>query len=188
MAQAGCPGCPFCRSQSRVPPACEPLDFPPAAPFGLAFQSELVEGCPRPGGRAERTEFVDMISRCVTSKGLRQFHCPASHFPAVMACFHDAFPQNTAELHRLDSVTPRAHLSSVARFPMVLLHVESLSEAALPLARSHPAVHLFCGVRKSEDHRERDVAVNERFRRWPSLESWMSQSPALSLPCLPTTL
>ena len=34
----------------------------------------------------------------------------------------------------------------------------------------------------------RDAAVNEDFRRWPSLDSWIAQSASHSLPCLPTTL
>lgn len=188
MLGIACPGCPFCRSQSRMPPECEPLDFPTAAPFGRTFQSEWVEACPGPEGLVERVHFGDMIARCVTSKGLRQFHNPPLQFDAVMSCFHEIFPQNTTELHRLDSITLGAKLSSAAHFPIVFLHVDEISEAALALGRSHPAVHLLCRVRNSAAPGARDAAVDEGFRRWPSLEAWMSQSPSDSLPCLPTTL
>jgi len=188
MHQIGCPGCPFCRSQSRQPPACEPLDFPTAPPWGSPFQSEWVDECPTPHGLAGRIQVIDMIARCVTSKGLRQFYTPESHFAAVMNCFHDAFPKNTAELHRLDSVTAGSRLSSVARVPIVFLHLDAISALALALGRSHPAVHLICGVRNSAAHGGRDAVVDEKFRRWPSLEAWFAKSPSHSLPCLPTTL
>lgn len=188
MRQIGCPGCPFCRSQSRVPPTCELLDFPVAPSWRSPFQSEWVDECPSPHGLAARIQVIDMIARCVTSKGLRQFYAPASHFAAVMRCFHDAFPQNTAEIHRLDSVAAGSRLSSVARVPIVFLHVDSISALALSLGRSHPAVHLICGVRNSAAHGGRDSVVDEKFRRWPSLEAWFAKSPSNSLPCLPTTL
>ncbi len=188
MQQIGCPGCPFCRKQSRVPPACEPLDFPVAPPWGSPFQSEWVEECPSPLGLAARIQFIDMISRCVTSKGLRQFYAPESHFATVMNCFHDAFPENTAELHRLDSVTAVSRLSASVRVPIVFLHLDATNVPALALGKSHPAVHLSCGVRNSASHGGRDAVVDENFRRWPSLEAWFAKSPSQSLSCLPTTL
>jgi ATP-dependent DNA helicase RecQ len=188
MPSVECPGCPFCRSQHLVPPECEPLDFPPAIPFGAPFQSEWVEGCPSLHGHAERVRFTEMIARCITSKGLRQFHTPEPGFESVMSCFQEAFPQNTAELHRLDSITPGARLSSAARFPLVFFHLGEISAPALALGRSQPAVHLLCGLRSTPAPGARDAAVDERFRRWPSLEAWLSSSPANSLPCLPTTL
>jgi ATP-dependent DNA helicase RecQ len=175
IENAGCPGCPFCRKQSRVPMDCEPLEFPLVPPFVSPFNSELVEGFPVPSGLAERTNFVDHISRCVTSKGLRQFYCPSEHFDAVLSCFKDAFPKNTLELHRLDSITQRSKLSSSASSPTVFFHINAVSHEALSLGRNQPSVHLFCSILNPHDSNGRHISVNENFRHWPSVESWISQ-------------
>ena len=184
--QPGCPGCPFCRSQSRVPMDCEPLEFPLSPPFLTPFISELVEGVPVPSGFAERANFIDSISRCVTGKGLRQFFCPSQHFEAVLSCFKEAFPKNTCDLHRLDSITQRSLLSSSASLPTVFFHINTVSHEALALGRSQPSVHLFCSIQNPHDSSGRHISVNENFRHWPSLESWISQPIDRSLPCLPT--
>ena len=186
--QVGCPGCPFCRNQSRVAPDCEPLAFPAVQRFEKPFISELVEGFPMPLGYTERVNFVDGISRCVTSKGLRQFLCPEPHFESVLNCFKDAFPMNTLELHRLDSITQKSKLSSTTSLPIVFFHIETISDQALALGRKHPSVHLLCGVKNPHDHNGRHVTVNEGFRHWPSMDSWISQPIESSLPCLPMTL
>src|SRR5262249_17857463 len=148
----------------------------------------LVERCSIPFGFAERVNFIDMISRCVTSKGLRQFHCPAQHFETVLDCFKEAFPRNTRELHRLDCVTQKSKLSSAATLPTVFFHVEAVSDEALAIGRHHPSVHLFCGVQNPYNAYGRHVHEEEGFRLWSSMESWIAQPPESSLPCLPTTL
>ena len=186
IQQAGCPGCPFCRNQSRVPMDCELLEFPSVPPFVPPFNSELVEGFPVPFGFAERAKFVDGISRCVTGKGLRQFHCPSQHFETVLSCFKDAFPKNTCELHRLDSITQRSKLSSSTGLPTVFFHINAVSHEALALGRNQPSVHLFCSIQNPHDSNGRHISVNENCRHWPSMESWISQPIDSSLPCLPT--
>ena len=188
LHQVGCPGCPFCRDQRRVPMDCEPLEFPLAPRFASPFRSELVEGFPMPSGFEGRANFVDAISRCVTNKKLRLFYCASQHFDMVLSCFKDAFPKNTSELHRLDSITKDTKLSLSTSFPVVFFHIDTISNEALTLGRNYPSVHLCCGVQNPLDLNGRHVAVNENFRRWPSMKSWIYQSPKTSLPCLPMTL
>jgi ATP-dependent DNA helicase RecQ len=187
IQQPGCNGCPFCRKHGRVPMDCEPMGFPLAHDAANKFTSVLVEDFPLPTGLAERANFVDGISRCVTNKGLRQFYCPAKHFDGILNCFKDAFDRNTHELHRIDSLTHETKLSSSASLPPVFFHINTISNEALALGRRHPSVHLFCGVQNPCDSNGRHIAVNENLRRWPSLESWISQPPESSLPCLPIT-
>lgn len=186
--QRSCPGCPLCRSQHKLPLDCEPLDFPPIPPYSKPIASVLVEGCPQPVGHAGRADFAEMVSRCVTLKGLRQFHCPDQSFEPILGCFREALPLNSAELHRLDSIRAESKLSSAATLPLVFFHVGNVSNAALALGRPFPSVHLFCGVQNPCDHNGRHISVNEKFRRWPSLDSWIAKSPESSLPCLPMTL
>lgn len=187
--QRSCPGCPYCRSQFRRPPDCELLEFPESQTHPSNFRSELVEGFPIPvAGNAERVSFIEGISHCVTSKGLRQFHCTSQYFELVLSCFKEAFPKNTTELHRIDSVAKNSKLSSASSLPVVFLHIATVSNEALFLGRNHPSVHIFCGVQNPCDENGRHVAVNEGFRRWPSPESWISQPSEYTLPCLPMTL
>jgi ATP-dependent DNA helicase RecQ len=187
IENAGCPGCPFCRNQSRIPSDCESLEFPLAPRYATSFRSELIEGFPTPSGHAERANFVDGISRCVEFKGIRQFFCPPEYFDVVLTCFKDAFPKNAKELHRLDSITQKSNLSSSTYLPLVFFHIDAVNEAALEFGRNQPSVHLFCGVRNAHDLNGRHVAVTEGFRRWACMESWISQLAETSLPCLPTT-
>lgn len=186
--QRGCPGCPMCRSKLRIPLDCEPLDFPKAPSFARPFRSELVENCPTPWGLIDRSNFIEVVSRCVTSKGLKAFHCAAEHFDPIMDCFKEAFPMNTMDLHRIDSIKSVLTLSSTASLPIVFFHVGSVRDEALDLGRSFPSVHLFCGVQNPYDNNGRHIAVNEGFRRWTSLDSWITEPPDNSLPCLPMTL
>jgi ATP-dependent DNA helicase RecQ len=186
--QRGCPGCPLCRRRNRSPGECEPLDYPKAIPATQLAKSELIEKCPDPRGLAGRSDFIDAISRCVASKGLKHFFCPEPQFGGVLNCFKEAFPINAHELHRIDRILPLSKLSAVAGLPAVFLHVGSISSEALEVGRGHPAVHLLCGVQNPDDHNGRHVAVNENFRRWPTFESWITEEPNNSLPCLPMTL
>jgi len=186
--QRGCPGCSFCRAKGRQPMPCDPLDFPKAAPASMSFASELIEGCPSPISSLDRADFIELASLCVTSKGLRQFHIDAQHFAPVLACFKEAFPRNTPTLHRIDPIKSGSVLSSTASLPVVFFHVGQISVKALEAGRSYPSIHLFCGVQNPEDQNGRHVAVNERLRRWPTFDSWISEPPNNSLPCLPMTL
>lgn len=186
--QRRCPGCPYCRNQPRKPLQCEPLDFPEAPTFPRPLRSELVEGCPTLSGFANRANFVDLVSRCVTTKGLRQFYCPAQHFDAILDCFKEAHPMNTLDLHRLDSIKKESKLSSAATLPPVFFHVGNVSDQAFDLGRPFPSVHLFCGVQNPDDNNGRHCAVNEKFRVWPSPQSWISEPLESTLPCLPMTL
>jgi ATP-dependent DNA helicase RecQ len=186
--QRGCPGCPSCRNRSRLAMDCEPLDFPEAPLFARPFRSELVEGCPAPSGFADRSNFVEVVSRCVTSKGLSQFHCPSEHYDRILDCFKEAFPMNTPNLHRIDPITSTSKLSSTASLPAVFFHIGVVRIEALNLGRPFPSVHLLCGVQNPDDTNGRHIAVNEGFRRWPSPAAWITEPPDNSLPCLPTTL
>jgi hypothetical protein len=185
--QRACPGCPYCRSKSRPPPDCETLEFPEAPSQKEAFRSELVENWPSPLGSVDRANFIEALSLCITMKGLRQFYCPLQDFELVLSCFKEAFPKNTPELHRLDFITQNSKLSSAASLPTIFFHIETVNLQALALGRNRPSVHLFCGVQDTRDKNGRDIAVNEQFRRWPSIESWISQLPESTLPCLPMT-
>jgi ATP-dependent DNA helicase RecQ len=182
--QRRCPGCPYCRAQARLPADCEPLAFPAAAPPPTQKPAEWVEGLPDYSSPASKVLFVDAISRCVMSKRLRHFCCGADHHDPVLGCFAEAFPQNTLELHRLDPLDGFAHLGSAAALPVVFLHFREVDTQAIQMARPFPSVHLYSG-RPTGDGR--DVAVDERFRRWPSLNAWLLEPPQYSLPCLPTT-
>jgi len=186
--QPGCPGCPFCRSQSRPPSDCEPLKFPVTPPYPQKFISELISEFPTLSGYDERARFIDGISRCVTSKGVRQFFCSPSRFESVLNCFEDAFPKNTAEKHRIDPMLHSACLSTSTSLPIAFLHFDTLDETALVVGRNHPSIHLLCGVTSLHDDNGRHVSVNEHMRHWPSFEAWISQPPETSLPCLPMML
>lgn len=186
--QRGCPGCPYCRSQSRPPPICELLEYPGATPFEEPFVSVMVENWPSPLRLATRADFIEALSRCVTTKGLQQFYSPAEHFEVVLICFNEAFPRNTPELHRLDPITQQSKLSSTVSLPTVFFHMETVNEHALELGRNHPSIHLFCDVQDLLDRNGRDLAANESFRCCSSMESWISQTLESTLPCLPMTL
>ena len=186
--QRACPGCFYCSTHHLLPPPSEPLDFPPAPPWQPPLRSEMVESCPSPLARSGRPDFIDLVSRCVTVKGLRQFYCPAGQFDAVLSCFAEAFPSNTATLHRLDALTDGSKVSAAATFPLALLHIGRISAPALDLARPFPSVHFLCDVRHPCDSNGRHVASNEGLPLWASPESWIAESAEISMPCSPTTL
>jgi ATP-dependent DNA helicase RecQ len=182
--QRTCPGCPRCRREQRTPLDCEPLAFPESGPVALQKSSVWVEGLPSYSGADSRARFVDAISRSVTSKSIRQFSCAVDHFEPLLQCFREAFPVNSAELHRLDRIGPDSRISTVASLPLAFLHFGSVDENAVALGRHFPSVHLFSGVHANNG---RDVAVNEALSRWP-FDAWISAPLEDSLPCLPTTL
>jgi ATP-dependent DNA helicase RecQ len=182
--QRRCPGCPYCRAQARPPAACEPLAFPAAAPPPTKGPAEWVEGLPDYSAPASKVLFVDAISRCVMSKRLRHFCCGADHYDPDLRCFAEAFPQNTLELHRLDPLCAYTQMGSAAAWPVVFLHFSEVNSKAIQMARLFPAVHLYSGRPAGGG---RDVAVDEGFRRWPSLDAWLPEPSQYSLPCLPTT-
>jgi ATP-dependent DNA helicase RecQ len=182
--QRRCPGCPYCIAQARPPAACEPLAFPAAALPPEKKPAEWVEGLPDYSSPASRVLFVDAISRCVMSKRLRHFFCGTEHYVPVLRCFAEAFPQNTLELHRLDPLGGAAQLGSAAAWPLVFLHFSEVNPQAIQLARPFPSVHLYSGRPAGGG---RDIAVNEGFRRWSSLDAWLPEPSQYSLPCLPTT-
>jgi len=185
--QRACPGCHYCRVRHLPPLPCAPLDFPQAIPSQPPPRSELVEACPSPLSLASRSDFTDLVSRCVTAKGLRQFLCQTDSFDEVLSCFKDAFPSNTPTLHRIDPASAASKVSSAATLPLTVLHVGAVSVSGFNLARPFPAVHLLCGVANPTDANGRHIAVNEGLRVWPSPESWIAEPPATSLPCSPTT-
>ena len=184
--QRACPGCHYCRVRHLAPLPCEPLDFPQAISPLAPLRSELVEACPSPLNLSSRSDFTELVSRCVTAKGLRQFFCQTENFDGVLRCFKDAFPSNTPTLHRIDPVSAASKLSSAATLPLTVLHVGDVSTPGLNLARPFPAVHLLCGVANANDPNGRHIAVNEGLRVWPSPESWIAEPPETSLPCSPT--
>lgn len=181
--QRACPGCPRCRRLGGIPLDCQPLAFPePPSDNGMA-DSLWVEGIPSYTGVENRARFADMLSRCVTRKGLRQFYCPADHHAAVLACFADAFPRNSTELHRLDPLDGETKISTAATPPLVFLHFGKVDPTAIKLGRGHPSIHLFSGHHETDG---RDIAVTENFDRW-LFEAWLSATLDNSLPCSPTT-
>ncbi len=182
--QRRCPGCPYCRAQARPPANCETLDFPATAPPPANKPAEWVEGLPDYSSPASRVLLVDALSRCVMSKRLRHFYCGVEHYETVLRCFAEAFPQNTLELHRLDPLCSYPQMGSAAAWPVVFLHFREIKSQAIQMARLFPAVHLYSGHPVGDG---RDVAVDEGFRRWPSLDAWLPEPSQYSLPCLPTT-
>ena len=181
--QRACPGCPRCRREDCMPLDCEPLAFPEALPSPSRKVSLWVENVPLYTGLANRTLFVDALSRCVTYKGLRQFYCPVNHYVTVLECFAEALPRNTRELHRLDSLLPETTVSSSATLPRVFLHFGKVDPTAVELGRRHTCIHLFCGHHETDG---RDIAVTEDLRRW-TFDAWISATLENSLPCSPTT-
>jgi ATP-dependent DNA helicase RecQ len=181
--QRRCPGCPHCRAQGRPPAGCNPLPLPAAASPVANPQSEWVEGVPDYSTPHSRVRLVDAISRCVTSKHLLHFWCAPEHHDELLRCFAEAFPSNTMNLHRLDPFRDFAQLGSATAWPVVFLHFGTVNPHALEMGRCFPSVHLYSG-RPTGDGR--DVVVNERFRRWTSLDAWLPESAQSSLPCLPT--
>lgn len=182
--QRTCPGCTRCRREQRTPLDCESLAFPEVEPVTIEKSSLWVEGLPSYSGAANRARFVDAISRSVTSKSIRQFSCADEHFEPLLQCFREAFPANSAELHRLDRIGTGSRISTAASLPLAFLHFGSVDENAIALGRLFPSVHLFSGAHANDG---RDVAVDEGFSRW-TYEAWIAAPVEDSLPCLPTTL
>lgn len=186
--QIGCPGCPYCRKQGRQPLGCEPLEVCEYPAHYQCSHPEMIAECPLPSIPAERANFVDLVHRCVTQKGLRQFYCSGDQFGGVLAHFAEAFPANDPSLYRLDRLEEGTKLRLTVTSPLVFLHIGMLNQLALTRARGFPSVHLLCGVQNPFDLNGRHVSVNESARLWPSPESWLTSANENSLPCLPTTL
>jgi ATP-dependent DNA helicase RecQ len=181
--QRACPGCPRCRRLELPAIDCERLFYPNLPSAADNPRSVWVEGLPEYSNFASRVSLVDVISRCITQKGLRQFYCGSEHFSSLLRCFADAIGSNTVEPYRLDPLTLESRLGASTNEPVVFFHFGKVEPLALNLGRPFPSVHLYSGQTTGEG---RDIAVNEGFSRWTSPEAWLPEPPNTSLPCLPT--
>jgi len=166
-----CGGCRWCRREGR------PVGVLPRVEFevptrGLAPPDvTVVENCPLPLSERPRP-FLNLIQRCVETKGVRRFASAAAKRPALLRLFASAFPYR-AEKYRLDDLDYEQPFDLRYDERIVVFHLNEISRRGAQLDRGSEIIHMLGRGLRFQDIRYELPARCTSPRFYPDVEQWL---------------